>query len=231
VFYRADVVDDIYRGGVNVAQSYGLGTFEPNTLMLGWPTSTERPEGYVQMLRDLVSLDKSVLAVHYNKERGYGDRKEIHIWWGGFKGNGGMMLLLAYLVTAQRKWKKAKVTLLTVVEAESDREEREQVLQHILDNARLEATSRVLVRNGRAIGTLMEEESGTADLLILGMRIPDAGESAVGFVRQKQQLLERLPTSVLVQSARHFVGEPVLFDTNSAEGDQVGADTDTVPER
>jgi hypothetical protein len=219
VFYRADVVDDIYRGGVSVAQSYGLGTFEPNTLMLGWPTGKERPEGYVQMLRDLVALDKSVLAVHYNPEKGYGDRKRIHIWWGGFKGNGGMMLLLAYLVTAQRKWRKAEVTLLTVVEAESDRQERERALNQILDNARLEATSRVLVRNMRSIGDLMEEESGDADLLILGMRIPEAEESALGFIEQKQQLLANLPTTVLVQSARNFVGEPVLFDTGSDQTD------------
>ena len=137
------------------------------------------------------------------------------------------MLLLAYLVTAQRKWKHAKVTLLTVVESETDREAREEVLRKILDNARLEATSKVLVRGGRPIGDLMADESGDADLLILGMRIPDAEESAVGFIKQKQQLLRRLPTTVLVQSARHFVGEPVLFDTESSEGPQVAAE----PER
>ena len=83
VFYRVDIAGDIYRGACQIAQSYGVGNFEANTVMLGWPRKIERSEAYVQMLRDLVALDKSLLLVRFDEGRELGQQKQIHVWWGG----------------------------------------------------------------------------------------------------------------------------------------------------
>ena len=212
VFYRVDVVSDLYRGAVGVAQSYGVGTFEANTVMLGWPSQPQNAEGYLQMLRDLVALDRSLLIVRHNPARERGVREDIHVWWGGFKGNGGMMLLMAFLLKAGLKWRRGQVTVLTVVDDEAVRESTEATLREILEGVRLEAKPRVLLRDGRPIQDVIEQESRRCDLAIVGMRMPDEEESAQDFFAHNKALLDRLPTTILVYSARDFEGEPVLLD-------------------
>jgi len=213
VFLRVDVVDDIYRGAVSVAQSYGMGSFEANTVMLGWPQKAERVQSYVEMLRDLTALDRSLLLVHYRTELGFGRRRRIQIWWGGLQGNGGLMLLLAFLITAHDSWRGAEVSVITVVNTEPERAEAWAAVQRVLSGARLQATPRVIAREGRSIGDIMQTESAGVDLAIIGFGLPPVGADTDSFFERMNALLTHLPTALLVHSARGFQGEPVLFDT------------------
>jgi amino acid transporter len=212
VFYRVDIAEDIYQGAVSAAQSYGVGSLTANSVMLGWPSKSERSEAYAKMLHDLAGLDRSLLLVRHHKERGFGRRKRIHVWWGGMQANGGLMLLLAYLITAHRSWRDAQVKVITVVQDEAQREPTERGLCAILGQARLEAEAAVIVRDGREIGELMAEQSGGADLAILGIRLPSEGDPFEPLYHRMNALLAALPTTILVHSARNFDGEPLLFD-------------------
>jgi hypothetical protein len=214
VFYRVDVVDEVYRGAVSVAQSYGLGNFEANTVLVGWPNQAERATDYLQMLRDLSSLDKTLLVLRYDPKRRFGNYRDIHIWWGGFRGNGGMMLLLGYLLTAHYKWKHAKVHVITVVDKEARVSEVEAALRLVLTNARLTAIPRVLVQGEKSVPEVMQDESKAADLVIVGMNLPEASGEDEGYMATNQAFLETLPSTVLVKSGRDFDGEPVLMDEN-----------------
>ncbi|MFW6052154.1 MAG: Na-K-Cl cotransporter [Myxococcota bacterium] len=213
VFYRVDIVDDIYRGTVQIAQTYGVGMFEANSVMLGWPNKPERAEAYVQMLRDLVALDRSLLLVRHDGRNRMDGGREIQVWWGGLHGNGGLMLLLCFLLTAHHRWRNAAVKVCTVVESEREQEEVRRRLEEVLRDARLEATPIVLMRQGRSIREVMHEEAQTADLAIVGFRLPEEGEPAEPFFERMNSLLEILPTTLIVHSARHFESEPVLFDS------------------
>ncbi len=216
VFTRVDVVDDIYRGSVSVAQSYGVGSFEANTVMLGWPQKLERAGDYVDMLHDLTHLDRSLLLVRHSTEHGFGRRRHIQIWWGGLEGNGGLMLLLAYLVTNHDRWRYAQVSVCTVVRSDAEREPTQQGILKVLESARLRAVPRVIVRGERSIGEIMQAESQGVDLAIIGIRLPERGEPAEKFMERMNELLAHLPTTVLVHSARGFQGEPVLFDQSQS---------------
>ncbi len=216
VFYRVDIVDDVYRGTVQVAQSYGVGGFEANSVMAGWPRKTERSERYVQMCRDLVDLDRSLLLVKYDDDKQFGDGKVIHIWWGGLQGNGGLMLLLAYLVTAHYRWRNAKVKVLTVVATDEEKRAAEDNLSRLLAAARLHGEPRVILRQGRSIAQIMHVESERADLAIVGFRLPPEGDPVEPFFLRMSEMLAELPTTILVHSARNFESEPVLFDSATA---------------
>lgn len=215
VFTRVDVVDDIYRGAVQVAQSYGMGSFEANTVLLGWPGKPDRVPAYVEMLHDLTRLDRSLLMLRHRAPAGFGARKRIQIWWGGLHGNGGLMLLLAYLVTAHDRWRGAEVSLMTVVDDDDERPTAERGLTQILERARLVATPRVITRGSRSMAEIMKEESRGVDLAIIGIRLPDRDRPSDVFFERMSELLEHLPTTVLVHSSRGFQGEPVLFDTDA----------------
>ena len=213
VFCRVDVVDDVYVGVVTVAQSYGVGSFEANTVMLGWPKKQDHHRGYVEMLRDLAKLDRSLLLVHYDQHRKFGDRQRMHIWWGGMHNNGSLMLLISFLITAHHNWRRAEVTLLTIVTTEEERREAERNMRRVLEATRVEATARVLLRGERSVPEIIHHESADADLAILGLALPDREDGDVGaFFARMTTLLEGMPTTLLVHSARTFEGEPVLFD-------------------
>lgn len=172
VFFRTDIVSDVYQGAVTVTQSYGIGALEANSVMLGWLHKKERAAPYFAMLRDLNHLHNSLFLVRQAPKLGFGRRREIHIWWGGLEANGAMMLLLAYLITSDNAWRQAKVTCLTVVDSEADRAKANQGLVRVILGARLVAEPRVLLRDGRQIADIMRTESGSADLAIIGLRLP-----------------------------------------------------------
>ena len=61
----------------------------------------------------------------------------------------------------------------------------------------------------------MARESAEADLAILGLRLPDSGESSGQLFDHYNRLLAVLPTTVLVHSGGAFKAAPVLFDGDS----------------
>lgn len=218
LFYRVDIVDDIYRGVVMTAQAYGVGNLECNSVMLGWPHKKDRREDFVHMLQDLVRLDRSILLVNYKPVASLpGKRRtpEIHVWWGGLESNGGLMLLLAFLLTAEPPLRNATVRVMTAVDDEESQAEATKALGRIISAARLQrAEASVILKEGRSIQAIMGDVSHGADLAILGFAIPDirGSQDADGFFERMDRMLAVLPTTILVHSARNFESEPVLFD-------------------
>ena len=209
-FYRVDIVDELYQGMVQVCQSYGVGNFEANTVMLGWPKKLERAEAYARMMRDMVALERSLLLIRHDEDKQLGAARQIHIWWGGLEGNGGLMLLLAFLLSNHELWRRAQVTVLTVVDTVEEQTAAETAIKDILASARLEGVPRVVLRADRTIADVMRYESEFADLAMVGVRLPPAGE-AEEFFRRMNTMLEALPTTIVVRSSDDFQGAPVLF--------------------
>src|SRR5690606_2185982 len=152
------------------------------------------------------------LLVNYDTRRKFGRSRRIAIWWGGLQGNGGMMLLVAYLMMAHHRWRDAQVTVRTVVDTEEQRGRAFMGIQAVLESARVEGTPVVSLREGREIAEIMHEQSADADIAILGVRLPHPGEDVEVFFDRMNAILEGMPTTILVHSSRDFEGEPVLFD-------------------
>lgn len=221
VFYRVDIVEDVYRGIVTTAQAYGVGNLECNTVLMGFPTKAERQVGFLRMVGDLIALDRSVLLVNHKlpaaERRSFrlrARRPEIHIWWGGLEGNGGLMLLLAFLLTSDQALRNARVQVLTVVDGDEQQLEAEAAIAQILAAARLRASTRVIRREGREIAAIMKLESAHVELAIIGFKPPAevSEETAASFFARMNRMLEVLPLTLLAFSARNFDSEPVLFD-------------------
>ncbi|MCA9543188.1 MAG: hypothetical protein KC613_02330 [Myxococcales bacterium] len=212
-FFRVDVVPDVYEGVVTIAQSYGIGNLEANTVMLGWLSKRERAPGYFRMLDDLSLLQNSLLLLRFDPKRGFGLQREIHVWWGGLQANGAMMLLVAWLISSHDRWRGANVTCVTVVDDESQAQKAKAGMKRVFESARLKAKAKVLLRRPhQTIDEMMAEESGEADLVMLGLRLPGAEDDVEAVFDQYDARLEKLGTVLLVHSAMDFQGSPVLFD-------------------
>jgi len=234
LFCRVDVVSDVHRGMVQVAQSYGAGNFEANTVMFGWTDKPERQEALLAALRDLLLLDKSALVVRYDRDRGFGLGRRIDIWWGGLESNGALMLLLAYLLSSHDRWRSGDVRILTVVRTEANKMKAERELAAIMAETRLAAETVVLVRQSGEIAEIMKEESGHSDLVMVGLRQPRPEEKAASYFAHYTLILEALPTTMLVASAPSFEGAPVLFDQSDLEeateaAEEEGAEVEVDP--
>jgi len=214
---RVDVVPDVYSGVVTVAQTYGIGPFEINTVMLGWPGKPERQDGYVSMLQDLAALDRSILIVRPKPRLGFERCMNVHVWWGGLKGNGALMLLLAFLLKAHDRWRSATFSVMTIVNEKQDQEQVRSSLEQTLQQARIEATPVIIRRDGRPVSDIMAEQSKGADLVIMGLAL-NRISTPQSFFDRTDAMLKELPTTIMVHSGHHFQGEPVLFDDPPQQG-------------
>ena len=92
-FAEADIVENFYAGAVTVSQSHGVGGLEPNAVLMGWSDTEGGRTLSLRLLSTLFELEKSVLFLHFDEKRGFGNKKVIDVWWRGRSGNGDLMLL------------------------------------------------------------------------------------------------------------------------------------------
>ncbi|MDJ0925812.1 MAG: Na-K-Cl cotransporter [Acidimicrobiia bacterium] len=225
VFYRAEVVGDIYLGAVTAAQTYGIGNFQANAVMLGWPKSDEQIAGYLRMLRDLHLLERTILLVRDRPGSAPGTRGgSIHVWWTGATANGSLMLLLAHLVTQHNQWRRSRITVLTAVENPEDVDDATEKIRKLLEAARIDADINVILTAGRPLYQVFADESGPADLVFLGFLLPTDIRQADGFYRRMSRIMSGLPRTILVSSARSHDFESVVFDTAEMDVPVAGKD-------
>lgn len=200
-FAEAQIVSDFSSGAVLVAQSHGVGMLESNTLLMGW---SGRPEGRTMLmgvLRRVAALDKSMLFLNVDPDRGFGARQVINVWWGGRGGNADLMLLLAHLIRRHSDWGGAEVRLSRIIDGEEGREDTRKHLGALLEQVRVEATPRIIVRDGASLSDLFAEHSRDVDLTLIGMPVPEAGQEADTGERM-ETLASAVGTVLLVHNAQ-----------------------------
>lgn len=141
-----------YREGKTYAiQSSGLGSLEPNTVVLGWPTKWRVPghednaEVLLETLTECRAVDKAVLlCMHLDRFPGKEEFQEgvIDVWW--IVHDGGLLLLLAHLLQQHKIWRKCKLRVHTVAEKLDNSEVVKKNLERLLELVRIKAEVQVL---------------------------------------------------------------------------------------
>lgn len=200
-FAECQIASDFYEGAITVAQSHGLAGLEPNTIIMGL---SETPEGLAKqqsLMPVFSSLRKSVLLLHYDNERAYGEHDRIDVWWGGKSRNGELMLLLAHIIRSHRDWSGAKVRLLQIIDNESETEETRKRLTSLLAEVRVKASPKAVVRKpDESVSEAIARTSGDADLTIIGMQMPTAS-NAEETAQRVHDLIDPLGSVLMVRSA------------------------------
>uniref|UniRef100_A0A3B5R7K9 Solute carrier family 12 member 3 n=1 Tax=Xiphophorus maculatus TaxID=8083 RepID=A0A3B5R7K9_XIPMA len=158
-FYRGVVASDL-RCGVNMLlQGAGLGRIKPNVLLMGfkkdWRSDPSlATHNYIEILHDAFDLQYGVcvlrmkegldvsnppqshasvtvdlepqLTTVFQKKQG---KKTIDVYW--LCDDGGLTLLLPYLLTRRKRWARCKVRVFVGGEADKKDEQKEEVLSLI----------------------------------------------------------------------------------------------------
>lgn len=194
----------------NIAESYGLGALQPNTIIIGESESPETEVDYCQMIQRFYQLNRNVLIIHKGKgAEAFGQRKRIDVWWGGLKGNGGLMMILAHLINNSLEWRTAKVHIKMVVQDEAALKPAEDNLKGILEEIRIEAKADLICLKGRNFDDILQENSSGADLVFLGMARPD--ENFQNYYRNMKSRVKNLPTTVMALAAQEVSFGEILI--------------------
>jgi hypothetical protein len=217
---RVTTGENAFQGAKDLVEAYGLGALVPNTIILGDSENPEVRDQYCDMISSFYAQQRNIIAVHDNKETGFGKRERIDVWWGGLRGNGGLMMILAYLLQSSRKWWDAQVNIKMVVEGEKAAVDAEKNLSQIMDKIRIDAKAEVLVSNGKSFNEHLIESSKGADLILMGMAEPGQTEEPfVEYYENLQQRLSGLPTTIMVLAAEEISFGEVLMQQDTFQED------------
>ena len=156
----------------------------------------------VQMhkVRRAALFGKSVMMLRHHPERSWGTRSTIDVWWGGMGSNAPLMLLLAHLVKSHSDWNGATIRLLQVVDDESKRETALGELNKLLEDVRVVAEPKVLVKTeGEKVGVIIRRESTPTDLTLLGLQTVEE-EEAEDYATALIELTKDVGSTLIVHS-------------------------------
>ncbi len=205
---------DPFAGAEHLVEFYGLGSLVPNTILLGDSQDKAVRQRYCDMITHFHQAQRNVVIIHDDPDRGFGNRERIDVWWGGLKRNGGLMMILSYLLKTSVTWRGSEVRVKMVVPDESAAQQADQNLNGILDRLRMGTIGEVLIAGERPFSALLAESSRGADLVFLGMKEPD-GNSYVQYLERMQTLSSGLPTTAFVLAAENLEFGEVLLQPDS----------------
>ena len=120
-------------GAPQVIQLCGLGGMRPNTVVFSWPTnwreSPNRAVDFVKVAKFALDEEKAVLCPKNLDALPLEEVKEgtIDLWW--FIHDGGLLILLTWLLSQHRVWRHCKVRLFIVMEDVTAEEAEAAVLK------------------------------------------------------------------------------------------------------
>lgn len=205
-----------YEGASKLVESYGLGSLQPNTVIVGATEKDEDMPDYCQMINRFYQLKRNILIVHKGaKEEAFGDKKRIDVWWGGLKGNGGLMMILAYLMSHSIDWKQSNVHLKMVVDDPKAIPLAYENISGIIDEIRIHATIDIIAAEGRSFDEILTKSSSEADLVFLGMATPN--QDFINYFKSARKRIEKLPTTVLALAGQDVSFGEVLIQKDTMQ--------------
>jgi amino acid transporter len=206
-FAEVNIVPDFEKGLVGIVQANGFAGLQANTVMFGWPTDNRALARLLGMVRTLNRLQKAVIIARFPEPTGPPERQRIDLWWRGKQDNGDLMLMLAHLLSLNPEWRNARVSLRSVVENEADRKAQQSELIELITEARVKANVAVVVRPpDKTVTQVIQENSRKADVVFLGMMVPEPGEE-LAYAERLNDFVQHLGAVVLVRNAGKFAGD------------------------
>ncbi len=160
--------------------------------MILFEYSRTEPETLSEPLKNynLISSTGFDICVLNTSYKGFGYRKEIHVWLSSndFE-NSNLMILLAYIILGHPDWKKGEIKIFATVKEEQTESRKEELLD-LIKSGRLpiSASNIQLISADRPMHEVICEHSIDADLTILGFRGEDLNNKGIDIFRGYKDL-------------------------------------------
>lgn len=150
-FCDALVARNIPDGMSSVIQTIGLGGMKPNTVIIGWPYGWRQHErgrswsAFLQGVRTAAASRMALLVpkgINFFPESSQKIYGNIDVWW--IVHDGGLLMLLPFLLKQHRTWKNCKMRIFTVAQIEDNSIQMKKDLKTFLYHLRIEAEVEVV---------------------------------------------------------------------------------------
>uniref|UniRef100_A0A8C4E318 Solute carrier family 12 member 10, tandem duplicate 1 n=1 Tax=Dicentrarchus labrax TaxID=13489 RepID=A0A8C4E318_DICLA len=119
-FYTPFTADSLRAGARHLLQASGLGKLKPNTLVLGFKANWRDSSPETDDISDKGDSDQ--IKTVFQNDQG---KKTIDVYW--IADDGGLTLLVPYLLTRRKRWHRSKVRVFIVGDEQNMEEGRNDV--------------------------------------------------------------------------------------------------------
>jgi amino acid transporter len=200
----------VLSGTKSMLSTYGLGQITPNTVLMGASENAAHLNDYCELIGHSYALGKSVLIARSPDVLGHGKYRRIDIWWGGLKANGGLMIVLAHLLQRSRNWKNTEVNVKMLSRSEKAAEGASFNLASLLKEMRVDHNEKVIYEPEKDFYEVLEDNSKGADLVLLGMAIPQDGFDYPAYYQNLNLKTKNLPSTLFVLASQEVEFGEVL---------------------
>lgn len=166
-FVQCIVAQKPREGISHMIQSSGLGGMKPNTVVMGWPHAwrqSEDPQSWKTFINTVrvttaahlaLLVPKNISLFPSNSEpcsEGY-----IDVWW--IVHDGGMLMLLPFLLRQHKVWRKCSMRIFTVAQMEDNSIQMKKDLATFLYHLRIEAEVEVVEMHNSDISAYTYERT------------------------------------------------------------------------
>jgi amino acid transporter len=205
---RVTRAEDPFLGSKQLVNSYGLGSLVPNTILLGDTEENSHHESYCDMISHFYQLKRNVIILQNDFKLDYVGHKQIDLWWGGLKGNGGLMMIIAHLIKTSPRWREINVCVKMVLPNEESAKGARENLRKIIDEMRISFQYKVIVSNNRSFWDIFAEESKDSTMVMMGLKTPD--ENFSDYYKKFKENTKAIKNKIFFLAAELIEFEDVL---------------------
>ncbi|XP_007256977.3 solute carrier family 12 member 7 isoform X4 [Astyanax mexicanus] len=161
------VVSSNLRDGIShLIQSAGLGGMKHNSVLMAWPGSWKQSndplswKNFIETVRETTAAHQALLVAKnvdsfpHQERLGEGT---IDVWW--IVHDGGMLMLLPFLLRQHKVWRKCKMRIFTVAQMDDNSIQMKKDLQMFLYHLRLDAEVEVVEMHESDISAFTYEKT------------------------------------------------------------------------
>jgi hypothetical protein len=178
--------------------------------MLGASENKETRAAYCDMISHFFRAQRNVIIVRDNEDEDEPKKERIDIWWGGLKANGGLMIVLAFLLQNSFEWQNAEINLKMLTRSKNAAEGAQENLDKIIGQMRIKVNTEVICNENGDFYSILHQSSMGADMVFLGMAEPNDEMDYAQYYSNLQEKTSGLPTTVFVLASEDMVYEEVL---------------------
>jgi len=208
---RVEEAETPFEGMERLVSTYGFGPLVPNTVLLGATEEPSHRQEYCHSIATMHAMRRNVVILRHDDERHFGKRKRIDVWWGGLQKNGGLMILLGYLLRTSGDWRRASLSVKLVVGDERAAESAGTNLDRIVKSLRIGAETQVLVGSRSEFPEILRRSSASSDLVIMGLASPDQVDDFPAYYSRLQETTAGLPSTAFVLASEDLDFAEVLL--------------------
>ncbi|XP_041817890.1 solute carrier family 12 member 7 isoform X4 [Chelmon rostratus] len=166
-FCHVVVSSNLRDGFSHLIQSAGLGGMKHNTVLMAWPgtwrqsNDSQSWKNFIETVRETTAAHQALLVAKNvdsfptNQDRlGEGT---IDVWW--VVHDGGMLMLLPFLLRQHKVWRKCKMRIFTVAQMDDNSIQMKKDLQMFLYHLRLDAEVEVVEMHDNDISAFTYEKT------------------------------------------------------------------------